>query len=92
MTFFIVAKDAPDASARRQRVRGQHLRELEPHVKAKRILVGGAILDDEGSVIGSGLVAEFGSRESLDEFLQSDIYTREGVWESFEIYPFRRAV
>ena len=92
MTFFVVVKDAADASERRQRVRDQHLRELEPHVKAKRILMGGAILDDAGRVIGSGLVAEFDSRDLLDEFFQSDIYTREGVWESFEVYPFRRTV
>ena len=92
MMFFIVVKDAPDVAERRQQVRDQHLREIEPHVKAKRILMGGAILDDEGSVIGSGLVAEFGSRAELDEFLPSDIYTREGVWESFEVYPFKRAV
>ena len=92
VTFFIVAKDAADALERRQKVRDQHLREIEPHVKAKRVLMGGAITDDEGKVIGSGLVAEFSSRELLDEFLQSDIYTREGVWESFEIYPFKRAV
>ena len=92
MTFFIVVKDSADASERRQKIRDQHLRELEPHVKAKRVLMGGAILDDGGNVIGSGLVAEFGSRELLDEFLHSDIYTREGVWESFEVYPFRRAV
>ena len=92
MTFFIVVKDAADAPKRRQKIRDQHLRELEPHVKAKRVLMGGAILDDKGNVIGSGLVAEFGSRELLDEFLHSDIYTREGVWESFEVYPFRRAV
>ena len=92
MTFFIIVKDAADASGRRTKVRDQHLREIESHVKAKRVLIGGAILDGEGNVIGSGLVAEFGSRELLDEFLQSDIYMREGVWESFEIYPFRRAV
>ena len=92
MKFFVVVKDAADASERRQQVREQHLRGIEPHIKAKRILIGGAILDNEGNVIGSGLVAEFSSRETLDEFLQSDIYTREGVWESFEIYPFKRAV
>ena len=92
MKFFVVVKDAADALERRQRVREQHLREIESHVKAKRILMGGAILDAEGNPIGSGLVAEFGSRELLDEFLQSDIYTREGVWASFEIYPFKRAV
>ena len=92
MTFFIVVKDAADAAEKRKQVRDQHLREIEPHVKAKRVLMGGAIFDDEGNVIGSGLVAEFGSRETLDEFLHSDIYTREGVWESFEVYPFKRAV
>ena len=55
-------------------------------------MLGGAILDSAGNPTGSALVAEFGTREALTTFLHADIYTREGVWESFEIYPFRRAV
>jgi uncharacterized protein YciI len=94
MTFLVIAKDGtdPDAPARRQRVRAQHLRELEPLVQSRQIRLGGAILDDAGTMIGSALLAEFENREALDEYLRSDIYTREGVWQRFEVYPFKRAV
>jgi len=94
MMFLVIARDGtdPDAPARRQRVREQHLRELEPLVKSGQIGLGGAILDDAGTMIGSALLAEFESREALERYLQSDVYTREGVWQSLQIYPFKRAV
>lgn len=92
MTFFVIAKDGtdPEAAGRRQRVREQHLADIRPRLESGQVVLGGALLNDAGEMIGSGLVAEFGSREDLDAFLQGDIYTREGVWRSFEVYAFKR--
>ena len=56
------------------------------------VQLGGALLNDVGVMIGSALLVEADSKEELESFLQSDIYTLEGVWQSFEIYPFKRAV
>ena len=94
MTFLVIARDRTDADvpALRQRVRAEHLKNLEPYVAEGQVVLGGAILDSAGNPTGSALVAEFGTQEALTTFLNADIYTREGVWESFEIYPFRRAV
>ena len=94
MTFLVIAKDGadPDAPARRQRVRDAHLEAIKPAVEAGMLQLGGALLDDAGTMIGSALIMEADSRAELETFLQNDVYTLEGVWQSFEIYPFRRAV
>ncbi len=94
MTFLVIAKDGtdPEASARRQRVRDAHLEAIKPAVEAGIVQLGGALLNDEGAMIGSALLVEADSRDALEEFLQNDVYTLEGVWQSFEIYPFKRAV
>lgn len=94
MMFLVIAKDAdgPDVLSRRQRVRDAHLQNLEPYLAGGQVVLGGAILNDTGEPCGSALITDFETREALEAFLQADLYAREGVWESFEIYPFRRAV
>lgn len=94
MTFLVLAKDGTDAGApeRRQRVREAHLEGVKPAVEDGSLQLGGAILDDAGVMIGSALLVETESREALMDLLKGDIYSREGVWQSFEIYPFKRAV
>lgn len=94
MTYLVIAWDGrdPEAPQRRQAVREQHLREIQPAVDRGVVQLGGAILDDEGEMIGSALVVEAASREALEAFLHDDVYAKSGVWQSFEIYPFRQAV
>ena len=94
MTFLVIARDGtdPEAPARRQRVRDEHLAGIKPAVEAGTLQVGGAILNEEGGMIGSALIVEAESREALEAYLQNDIYTKANVWQSFEIYPFKRAV
>lgn len=94
MTFLVIAKDGSDQDApqRRQTVREQHLAGVKDAVESGLLKVGGAILDDNDAMIGSALVVEVESREALETYLQNDIYTKSGVWQNFEIYPFKRAV
>ncbi len=94
MLFLVIAKDGtdPEAPARRQAVRDEHLANIKPSVEAGILHVGGAILDDQGNMVGSALIAEAESKEDLQKFLDNDVYTKTGVWKSFEIYPFKRAV
>jgi len=94
MQFVIVARDGADAEAkaRRQRVRPAHLEGIRPFVERGEILVGGAILDDGGDMVGSVLIAEFASREELDAWLAADPYVTGGVWEQVEVSAFRTAV
>jgi uncharacterized protein len=92
--FLVIGRDGDDADApaRRARVRPAHLNFIQPLVDGGQILVGGAILDESGAMIGSTLLTEFDTREALDEWLRSDPYVTEQVWRSVEIHPFRSAV
>lgn len=94
MTFLVIARDGTDADApaRRQGVREQHLREIGPAVADGRVQLGGAILDEAGTMIGSALLLEADSQAAARALLEGDIYFKAGVWQTFEIYPFRRAV
>jgi uncharacterized protein YciI len=40
---------------------------------------------------GSLLIIEAATESEVSAFLKQDIYTRSGVWQDFEINPFRPA-
>ena len=94
MLYLVIAKDGHDeaAPARRQAVRERHLEGARELAEAGILHVGGAILDDAGSMIGSAMVIEAADEAALDALLASDVYAREGVWQHYEVYPFRRAI
>lgn len=94
MQFVVIAWDEPgrDARDRRAQVRGSHLAFIESYVRAGRILVGGAILDDDQQMIGSVVLCEFATEEDLEDWLQQDPYVTGGVWHNIEVRPFRAAV
>lgn len=94
MLYFVVAHDGtdPEAPERRRRVRPTHLEGIKPAVESGMLQLGGAILDDRGGMIGSVLLVEAESEAAARDFVENDIYSREGVWQKVEIYPFQRAV
>jgi uncharacterized protein YciI len=94
MQFVVIARDGadPDAVARRQAVRPTHLDGIQPLVDAGNILMGGAMLDDDGNMRGSVLLVDFPSRTELDAWLDHDPYVAGGVWQQIEVVPFRVAV
>jgi uncharacterized protein YciI len=94
MQFLVIARDGddPNAPGRRARVRPAHLAFIEPLVEQGHVLVGGAILDESGTMIGSTLLTEFPTRRDLDDWLRHDPYVTERVWRHVEVHPFRTAV
>ena len=94
MLFLVIAKDGTDAEApaRRQRVRERHLEGARTLAANGTLQIGGALLDPEGGMIGSALVLEAEDELAAHRLLEADVYHREGVWRSYEVYPFRRAV
>jgi len=94
MQFLVVAKDGTDEGAleRRKRTRPTHLGSIQPLVDRGNVLVGGAILNEAGDMIGSMLLVEFADRADLDAWLDADPYVTEGVWREVEVTPFRSAV
>ena len=93
MQFLLVAYDGNDSGAleRRMKARPQHLEKVVYLKKRGEFLLGGAILDDSGKMIGSMIVYEFPDRSALDESLQKEPYIIQGVWKHIEIRPYRLA-
>ena len=94
MQFVVMAWDGTDEGAldRRLATRPRHLERIEPFVDSSNVLVGGAILDEDGRMIGSVLVMDFDTRDELDDWLRNDPYTTEGVWQRVDVRPYRAAV
>ena len=91
--YLIIAQDgdAPNALEKRMEVRPRHF-EFARKMKAEgKLIFGGAQLSDEGKMKGSAAVLEFESENELQEYLKSEPYIFEGVWQSYTITPFRVA-
>ena len=94
MQFLVTAKDGTDDDAieRRKRVRPTHLEGIAPLVEGGHVLVGGAILNEDGDMVGSMLLVDFEDRTGVDAWLARDPYVTDGVWKEIEVRPFRAAV
>jgi uncharacterized protein len=94
MLYLVIAKDGTDADApaRWQAVRAEHLEKAKGAVELGIIMLGGALLNKEGGMIGSGMLLEAASEEEVWAFLKRDVYFTGKVWQHFEVYPFRKAV
>jgi uncharacterized protein len=93
MQFILIAYDGTDFEAmnRRMKVREEHLSKTAVMKKNGEVLFGGAILDENGKMIGSTIVYEFPDRKSLDDMLKEEVYISGGVWKKIQIHPFRLA-
>ncbi len=93
MQFLLVAFDGSDPGAleRRMKVRPEHLDKIAVLKKKGNFLLGGAILDDNQTMIGSMIVYEFPDRKALDESLKEEPYITGGVWQKIDIRPYRLA-
>jgi uncharacterized protein YciI len=93
MQFLLIAYDGTDPGAleRRMKARPEHLERIADLKKSGEFLLGGAILDENGKMIGSMIVYEFPDRASLDESLKKEPYIVNGVWKKVEIQPYRLA-
>lgn len=94
MQYQITAFDGTDEQAgeRRLAARPAHLAEAAILKEAGKIIAGGAILDDDGNMIGSTLYVDFDTPDELDAWLTNDPYVKGEVWEDINIMPIRLAV
>ena len=83
MQFIIKAYDGEGMLEKRMQARPRHLENLEK-IRG-RILCAGGLLDEDGKMKGSVLVMEFENRALLDEYLGSEPYLLEHVWEKVEV-------
>ena len=85
MQVMIKALDGPGMLEERLRVRPRHLENMA-RVNGK-ILCAGGLLDEEGKMKGSLLVMDFEGQTQLEEYLASEPYIQEKVWERVEVEP-----
>lgn len=91
--YLIHAYDYTDAQAleRRMAVRPAHFETVKKLKESGNFILGGAILDSEGKMIGSNAIFQFDSREELDAYLAIEPYVVGKVWERITIHPFKVA-
>jgi uncharacterized protein YciI len=92
--YLITAYDYTDEGAydRRLNVRPHHL-DGAKDLKAKgNYVLGGAVLNEEGKMIGSTMILQFETEEELLAWQQNEPYITQKIWESVDIKPFRVAI
>jgi len=90
MHFVVTAYDGKDneAGMRRSKAREQHLEGVKESIKKGRHLFAAAILDDDNNMIGSIMIVDYPSRESLEkEWLNTEPYVVGNVWQEIDIKP-----
>lgn len=86
MTFLVRGHDGtdPDAPARRQAARADHLAFLDTGKETGHLLFAVATRDGD-RVTGSTVIYDVESREELDLLLAQEPYVKAGVWVSVDI-------
>lgn len=91
--YLITAYDYTDEGAfdRRMAVRPHHL-DGARDLKAKgNYVIGGAMLNEDGKMIGSTMILQFENEEQLEAWKQGEPYITQKIWESVDIKPFKVA-
>lgn len=91
--YLIHAYDYTDAQAldRRMTARPAHLALVAQLKASGNFVLGGAILDEQGKMIGSNLVVQFETKDELEAYKAQEPYIQQKVWEKVEVTPFRVA-
>jgi uncharacterized protein len=91
--YLIIAYDGTDENAleRRMNVRPFHLEGAKKLKEDGNFIIGGAMLNDEGKMIGSTMILQFENQLELQDWLNNEPYIQQKVWEKFEVKPFRVA-
>jgi uncharacterized protein YciI len=92
--YLIHALDAKDDKAleRRLTVRAEHLENAKSLKENGNFILGGAMLNNEGLMIGSTLVLQFETEPEFELWKQNEVYILNKVWDKIEIYPFKIAL
>ncbi len=89
--YLVVALDGSDEQAleRRLAVRDAHLAGAQRLAERGELLSGGAILDDEGRMIGSSMHVAFADQAAFDGWYRNEPYVTGDVWRDITVRPMR---
>ncbi len=93
MQYVIHAYDHTDAQAldRRMEVRPAHFAGARQLKADGHFIIGGALLDPAGRMIGSMLVLDFSTDEQFQAWYDNEPYIQNHIWERIDVKPFRKA-
>lgn len=91
--YLVTGYDYTDECAldRRMGVRPHHLDGAVALKASGNYILGGAVLNDEGKMIGSVMVLQFESDEELEAWKQGEPYITQKIWETVDVKPFKVA-
>lgn len=91
MLFVLLGMDRPgDGAAIRAATRAAHLRFVSENMDKFRY--GGALLDDSGKMVGSLMMVELPDRQALQQFLQTEPYSRSGLYDPYIVRETRQVI
>ncbi|MDB5030370.1 YciI family protein [Mucilaginibacter sp.] len=91
--YLITGYDYTDDGAfeRRMNVRPHHLDGVRELKKKGNYIIGGAMLNEQGKMIGSTMILQFENEEELEAWKRNEFYITQKIWESVDIKPFKVA-
>lgn len=87
MNFVVIGRDHTDADAlsRRMAVRDAHLAGMEPLKASGKVIYVAAMKNDDGNMNGSIIFFDVESKDEVTQYLKTEPYIENNVWESYEI-------
>lgn len=87
MLFAFICFDKPGRADLRQRIRAEHIEYMIAALD--RTAFGGPLQDDDGATtIGSIFAIDFADRAAAEAFIADEPYTKYGLFEPPQIYPW----
>lgn len=91
--YLVTGYDYTDEGAldRRMGARPHHLDGAVALKASGNYVLGGAVLNDEGKMIGSVMVLQFETDEELEAWQKNEPYVTQKIWETVDVKPFKVA-
>src|SRR5471030_1306161 len=91
--YLVTGYDYTDEGAldRRMAVRPHYLDAAKEIKEKGNYIMGGAILNEAGKMIGSVMILQFETEEELEAWKKGEPYITQKIWESVDIKPFKVA-
>jgi uncharacterized protein len=88
--YIIYAKDGTEDGVfeRRLAVRKLHFEGTQVLKDNGNYVTGGALVDDNGKMIGSAVILQFEHRSELQTWLENEPYMKYNVWKTVEVHQF----
>jgi uncharacterized protein YciI len=88
--YAVIAYDgsAPGTFERRMDIRPQHMAVGQKMMDDGSFLFGGAMIDGSGKMCGGVLIVDFEDRSDVYEWLRSEPYVVNEVWDRVEVHQF----